>query len=39
MFDNNLIATHNIKANVTLNKREYVGMCKLELSKVPMYTF
>ena len=39
IFDNNLVAIHKIKITLTLNKPAYVGMCILELSKVPMYEF
>ena len=39
IFDNNLVAIHKIKITLTLNKPAYVGMCILELSKVPMHEF
>ena len=39
IFDSNLVAIHKIKTNLRFNKPAYVGMCILELSKVPMYEF
>ena len=39
MFQNALVATHKIKTTLTLNKPGYVGMCILELSKVPKDKF
>ena len=39
IFDSNLVAIHKIKTNLQFNKPAYVGMCILELSKVPMYEF
>ena len=39
MFDNNLVVIYKIKTTLTLKKPVYVGMCILELSKVPIYEF
>ena len=39
IFDNNLVAIHKNKVTSTLNKRAYIGICMLELSKVLMYEF
>ena len=39
ILDKNLIAVHQIKTVLTLNKPIYVGFCILELSKLPMYKF
>ena len=39
IFDNNLVAIHQSKAALRLNKPAYTGMCILELSKVLMYEF
>ena len=37
IFNENLVAVHNIKEKLTLNKPAYVGMCILDLSKTLMY--
>ena len=34
-----MLAIHKIKTTLIFNKPAYVGMCILELSKVPMYEF
>ena len=39
IFDENVIAVHQIKTVLTLNKLIYVGFCILELNKVLMYKF
>ena len=39
IFDKDLVAIHKIKTTLILNKPAYFGMCKLELSKVPVYEF
>ena len=39
IFDNNLVAIQKSKVLLKLNKTTYIGMCILELSKVPMYEF
>ena len=39
IFNENLVAIHNIKEQITLNKPAYVGMCILDLSKTLMYDF
>ena len=39
ILDKNLIAVHQIKTVLTLNKPIYVGFCILELSKLSMYKF
>ena len=38
-FNENLVAVHNIKEQIKLNKPAYVGMCILDLSKTLMYDF
>ena len=37
IFDNGIVAIRKHKFTLTLNKPTYVGMCKLDLSKVLMY--
>ena len=39
IFNENLVAVHNIKEQIKLNKPAYVGMCILDLSKILMYDF
>ena len=39
IFNENLEAVHKIKETLTLNRRAYVGMCILDLSKTLMYDF
>ena len=39
IFDKDLVAIHNIKTTLTLNKSAYVRIYILELSKVPMDEF
>ena len=39
IFDSNFVAIHKNKTIVIPRKPAYVGMCILELSKVPMYKF
>ena len=39
IFNENLVALHNIKEEIKLNKPAYVGMCILDLSKILMYDF
>ena len=39
VFDKNVIAVHQIKSVLTLNKPIYVGFSVLELSKLLMYKF
>ena len=39
IFNENLVAVHKIKEQITLNKPAYVGMCILDLSKTLMYDF
>ena len=39
MFDKNVIAVHQIKSVLTLNKPIYVGFSIIELSKLLMYKF
>ena len=39
IFNENLVAVHNIKEQIKLNKPAYVGMCILDLSKTLMYNF
>ena len=38
-FNENLVAVHEIKECLTLDRPAYVGMCILDLSKTPMYDF
>ena len=39
IFNENLVAVHQIKETLTLNRPAYVGMCILDLSKTLMYDF
>ena len=39
IFDENLVAIHMKKINLTFNKPVYLGMCILDLSKTLMYDF
>ena len=39
IFNENLVAVHNIKETLTLDRLAYVGMCILDLSKTLMYDF
>ena len=39
IFNENLMAVHNVKETLTLNRPAYVGMCILDLSKMLMYNF
>lgn len=39
IFNEDLVAVHNKKEQLTLNKPAYVGMCILDLSKTVMYDF
>jgi len=39
IFNKNLVAVHNIKEALTLNRPAYVGMCILDFSKTLMYDF
>ena len=39
IFNENLVAVHNIKETLTLDRPAYVGMCILDLSKTLMYDF
>ena len=39
IFNENLMAVHKLKENLTLNRPAYVGMCILDLSKILMYDF
>ena len=39
IFNENLVAVHNIKEALTLNRPAYLGMCILDLSKTLMYDF
>ena len=39
IFNENLVAVHNIKETLTLNRPAYVGMCILDISKTLMYHF
>ena len=39
IFNEDLMAVHNIKEMLTLNRPAYVGMCILDLSKILMYEF
>ena len=39
IFGNYLVTIRKNKVTLTINKRAYIGMCILELSKVLMYEF
>ena len=39
IFNENLVAVHEIKETLTLNRPAYVGMCILDLSKTLIYDF
>lgn len=39
IFNENLVAAHEIKETLTLDRPSYVGMCILDLSKTLMYDF
>lgn len=39
IFNENLVAVHKIKEQLTLNRPAYLGMCILDLSKTLMYDF
>ena len=39
IFNEKLVAIHNIKPSLLLNRPAYVGMCILYLSKTLMYDF
>ena len=39
LFNNDLVAIHKIRINLTLSKQAYVGMCIIKLSKLTMYEF
>ena len=39
IFNENLVAVHNKKERLLLDKPSYVGMCILDLSKTLMYDF
>ena len=39
IFNENLVAIHNTKEQIKLNKPAYVGMCILDISKTLMYFF
>ena len=39
IFNENLMAVHKVKETLTLNRLTYLGMCILDLSKMPMYDF
>ena len=39
IFNDNLVAVHNVKEQLVLNKPVYVGFCILDLSKWLMYDF
>ena len=39
IFNENLMAVHEVKETLTLNRLAYVGMCILDLSKMLMYDF
>ena len=39
IFNENLVAVHKIKEQLTLNRPAYIGMCILDLSKTLMYDF
>ena len=39
IFDNDLVTIRKSKATLTLNKRAYIRMCILDLSKVLIYEF
>ena len=39
IFNENLMAVHKGKETLSLNRPAYVGMCILDLNKMPMYNF
>lgn len=39
IFNENLVAVHEIKERLTLDRPSYVGMCILDLSKTLVYDF
>ena len=39
IFNENLVAVHKIKEQLTLNRPAFIGMCILDLSKTLMYDF
>ena len=39
IFENSLVATRKIKMALNLDKPAYIGICKLDLSKILMYEF
>ena len=39
IFNENLVAVHEIKETLTLDRPSYVGMCILHLSKTLVYDF
>ena len=39
IFNENLMAVHEVKETLTLNRPAYVGMCILDFSKMLMYDF
>ena len=39
IFNENLVAVHEIKETLTLDRPSYVGMCILDLSKTLVYYF
>ena len=39
ILNENLMAVHEVKETLTLNRPAYVGMCILDLSKTLMYDF
>ena len=39
IFSEKLVAVHNIKETLTLNRPAYVSMCILDLNKTLMYDF
>ena len=39
IFNENLVAVHEIKETLTLDRPSYVGMCILDLSKTLVYDF